>query len=745
MTFSWLPIADLASLNGVNERTARRWIDQGRYAEWRRVMRGRNTNAIEVAITSLSEDERSKLFPPKPLLSLAAEQLPQPIPAFETASENQQRRAAARRAAVVGWDQFVEQWGGGKGLTRAKQRWVEQYAAGHRGFERLSVDSIERWSARFQAYGIDGLVDRNDGSARRGKSVLPKLVRAIFTENLCTGNVPTIAEAIQSTRYQASDNRIAIEHIADDAFYRFAARIPEIRRRATGEDQDKLTSYLPSVRRDYTSLRAMEVVQSDHHIADVWVRCDSPECQHGHRPWVTVWMDVRSRKVLAWIAAIDYPNSRTILKSFRELVEEYGIPGAVYIDNGKDYRKAFAKRDRTWGGIDGAAINNLVASLGMKATFAIAYHPQSKTIERLFGTWVTQMWRGSEAYVGRLGKRTEKSDTLFNDPQQLPSVDEFRDVLDSKIVIYNTTRGHRGQGMAGGSPDEVFAATRLPFQQPDEKSFALCFWDYEVRMVRGAAFSIGGYRYRLLKNDVAYEYEGKYVQILIDPDDQRRAFVLTGCVHCKPEVRRDKTVRCSCAGKGQFLCEAELWVNSTFSFDDPVTVENKKTVQRLHRDFKARMAAGDPRAREIVRRWNGPAYLARLAAMRRKEMQPLVAAAGEGRTTFLLPHSKIARDAEAMREVLSNPCALTSDQIALADSVVDRTDEFLDEVSRAPRALRAVPPSEDDPIAFDAELMRVREERERKRKAAAGECLDCPAPRSIGKYCENHWPGPLTE
>jgi hypothetical protein len=380
----------------------------------------------------------------------------------------------------------------------------------------------------------------------------------------------------------------------------------------------------------------------------------------------------------------------------------------------------------------------------MKAIFAIPYRAQSKTIERLFGTFVTRMWKGSEAYVGALGKRTERVHNLFKNPAQLPTLHEFLALLDAEITLYNNDRRHRGQGMSGRSPAEVFSETRIPLQRPEEKGFAFVFWQYHVRMVRGCAVTIGSDRY-LLAADAGFNYEGKYVQILVDPEDMRRAVVLTGCAHCKPEVRREKIAGCGCAGKGSFLCEATLWAPSTFSFDDPITVENKRTVDRIERHFKARVKAGDVRAQRLVRELRTPAARERLTrklAAKWRGEQPIVAAAGAEHSTLLLPHSRLAREVEEARVFLENPLSLTPAERELADSIDLPSNDTIASFASASSRLRiAAAPDDDSAVGIANTLGELAAEERLREREAAGFCsatVDCPNGPERGPFCPTH-------
>jgi hypothetical protein len=114
-------------------------------------------------------------------------------------------------------------------------------------------------------------------------------------------------------------------------------RLPEAARtlaRRGGKAYEDL--HEPHVRRDYTTITADAIWNSDHKRLDVFVKNDKGQ---NVRPWLTAWTDVRSRRVLGTYVSCDDPNQLAILLAFRDAVRNASgrLPDAVYIDNGKDY------------------------------------------------------------------------------------------------------------------------------------------------------------------------------------------------------------------------------------------------------------------------------------------------------------------------------------------------------------------------------------------------------------------------
>ena len=103
------------------------------------------------------------------------------------------------------------------------------------------------------------------------------------------------------------------------------------------------------------SWRAGQRWVSDHKQMDFWVCWRSQII----RPWLTVWMDWRTRKIVGWTLS-DSPNSSTILGSFGVAMRDpanFGGPAEIVCDNGRDFVERHVPR------IDQAraAIENIAA------------------------------------------------------------------------------------------------------------------------------------------------------------------------------------------------------------------------------------------------------------------------------------------------------------------------------------------------------------------------------------------------
>ena len=244
----------------------------------------------------------------------------------------------------------------------------------------------------------------------------------------------------------------------------------------------------------------------DHHIFDVFVKVpDSKGRWHYQRPWITAWMDMRSRSLMGWVITFK-PNSQSIAMALAHAISEkndpnfpqHGLPDSVYIDNGKDYRSKFLNGETVdFGTIDypeiidkyaalgidpfyidlqydpeediwkkrrgkreivvkGVRVGGVYASLTISPRFATAYHPWAKLIERFFRNVVQSFSRRLPGWCGStFDQRPEKLATELKNGQLL-TFEKFAAQFYNYIVNDYHKHAHRGHGMNGRTPDEVF-------------------------------------------------------------------------------------------------------------------------------------------------------------------------------------------------------------------------------------------------------------------------------------------------
>jgi len=297
----------------------------------------------------------------------------------------------------------------------------------------------------------------------------------------------------------------------------------------------------PYLLRKIEDVPVLQVLVGDHGKHDVWVWNDgffpATDPNIAVRPWLTAWMDMRSRKV--WGVWCLTPSSYTATSALR-LVLADGVPEQVYIDNGKDYQSI--------GKIDYAPeTSGVLARLGIRAQYCLPRHPQSKLIESWFATVRKRfdaLW--SPFYCGSSPqRRPEECDLALREHQKfkagkarstpLPRAAEFVAIARHWVAEeFNANyRAHTGRGMDGQTPNEVFEALCAPERRTltDPAVLDLLLWDRKERVVsEGGAIELYRQRYQPADAQSAANLTlsiGRKVQVACDPLDLGRAVVFS--------------------------------------------------------------------------------------------------------------------------------------------------------------------------------------------------------------------------
>ncbi|MEH7830353.1 transposase domain-containing protein [Gemmobacter denitrificans] len=223
---------------------------------------------------------------------------------------------------------------------------------------------------------------------------------------------------------------------------------------------DAVKRMYPTQVRDKTCLRALEAVNADYHKFDVFVRWPA---ERGSslppvicRPQMVAFQDVYSGRILSW--RLDQTaNSTTVLLAAGEMIEDWGIPEHVLLDNGRE----FAAKAVTGGSanryrfkVTEEDIPGLFTSLGCEIHWATPYSGQSKPIERAFRDMCDTIAKDPRFDGAWTGNRPEAKPEDYG--SRAIDLEEFLRVLAEGIEEHNTRVGRRSEVAYGRSFAEVF-------------------------------------------------------------------------------------------------------------------------------------------------------------------------------------------------------------------------------------------------------------------------------------------------
>lgn len=298
---------------------------------------------------------------------------------------------------------------------------------------------------------------------------------------------------------------------------RVIRELPRAVRVLAREGEEALSKTYPAQERDRSMLEALEGVNADGHRWDIRVRF--PDGTEG-RPCILGWQDLGRGKLLSWRLG-DHENSDMVRLSFGDMVRQYGVPGSVYLDNGRAFaskwmtggtpnRYRFKVREEDPTGL----ITGLVGAENVH--WVTPYHGQAKPIERMWRDFCDRIAKHpafAGAYVGN---------NVANKPENYGSRviewAEFERVVNSEIHAHNARTGRQLKACAGRSFDEAFAESyaRITVRKVSDEQLRQLLLAAEAVTASpmDGSVRLAGNRYW---TEALSEHAGRKVVLRIDP------------------------------------------------------------------------------------------------------------------------------------------------------------------------------------------------------------------------------------
>ena len=281
----------------------------------------------------------------------------------------------------------------------------------------------------------------------------------------------------------------------------------------------------PHGKRRYDDVPVNGLWVSDHRIFDVFAWNDYfPPFLQEQGSWLRVWLttteDVRTRRILGWCFSVN-PSSRSVAAAARMAAMKYGMPRAMYFDNGVDY-DLFAK--------------TLLENFGISRVAAKPYRPRSKAIE----SWHSTLSKRFDpifgpAYAGHDAKDRSEENTqalkqhrLWREGRAaatpLPPVTHLMEMFAAWAEIEYNEWEHSGQDMQGLSPRVLYDRELPPENRKPLDIAALepLFWQRETRLVRNSRVELFNQKYEPVDPESDFQlrmYDGRDVRVACNPDD----------------------------------------------------------------------------------------------------------------------------------------------------------------------------------------------------------------------------------
>ena len=394
----------------------------------------------------------------------------------------------------------------------------------------VSRRSLERWPKRFREEGLEGLVDMRGAGGFLADAISAEAFEH-FKSLYLTQQRLSVKQCRQMTLFESKDKHLGWRMPSLRSMYRLVK--DSVPLPAQVLHREGLAAYearcAPYIETDLEQIEPGSVWIGDHSPLNCWIR------HRGRwvRPWITCWMDMRSRAIVGRDINAS-PNQTTIMLAAKRGLERYGPPESVKVDNGKDYDSEMwtgttkvRRRMLQKGYLDEQMTAGLYAMMDIAVSFAIKYYPQSKAVERLFDTIDRQFTKTIPTYCG---KNTDQKPDYINDMlksdkaiKEAYGLESFAAMLDKYIDVYNNS-AHSGRGVDGQTPLQVLS------QRASRRVMAAGVLELMMRVWSGELIvGKNGVRFKRMwygQYDIELlAHQGKKVRVAYDSDDLSKVWV----------------------------------------------------------------------------------------------------------------------------------------------------------------------------------------------------------------------------
>jgi hypothetical protein len=380
---------------------------------------------------------------------------------------------------------------------------------------KLSKSTIYEWEKLVEGRSVHDwmpFLAPAHGGGRQKAECDPEALRFLLSDWM-RPEAPNFTSCYRRLTTQAAAKGWVIP--SERTLLRQVMALPEGIRILKRQGEEALKRSLPAQRRDRGVFHALEAVNADGHVWDVFVRW--PDGTIG-RPTMCAFQDLYSGKILAW--RVEQTLSWHVVRlAFGDLVETYGVPSACWLDNGREFASKM---------ITGGAPNRyrfklkedepqgLMTSLGVAVHWTTPYHGQAKPIERAFRDFAGEIAKHPAFHGAYTGNSPMAKPENYG--KAAVPLEQFLAVVGQGIAEHNARPGRRSATCAGRSFDDTFAESyaRSPIRRATEDQCRL--W---LLAAEGVTISRTDGRIRLFGNDYwsdfLREHRGQKCVVRFDP------------------------------------------------------------------------------------------------------------------------------------------------------------------------------------------------------------------------------------
>jgi hypothetical protein len=355
----------------------------------------------------------------------------------------------------------------------------------------VSRRTFFRWKLALREGGIKNLVPTS------GKKEFSKITQAeayILLNSLLHQNKLKIGSAIKFTKTFLSYKKIpspSSEATLRRYVEKFKATKYDIWIKAREGAKAFNDKCLPYAERNWRLLTVGEGLVADGHRLNFHVI--DPFTGKPCRATVVLFWDWKSAYPLGWEIMLE-ENIQCIASALRNSILHLGKkPQWLLIDNGKAFRAKIFTSDID---LEDGIAYGMFATLGIHTHFAQAYNPQSKPVERFWGTFNNWFERLFPSYCG--ASISDKPAYMMRNEKEarrrhnswIPKVEE---VQRSMLEFREFYADQPSRGRDGLKPKEIFEAEKGPGVDPTELHYLMM--TKEIKTVHRNGVTFNGWHY----------------------------------------------------------------------------------------------------------------------------------------------------------------------------------------------------------------------------------------------------------
>ena len=278
----WISTQQLALVMGLPERTIRWRVNEQHYSQTRYINGiGRGGQVAQIGVSCLPAEIQAMIKAKGETLQSADEE-------YHKVSEAERAVAMERLAVLKDWQQTCREW---VGVSKADV--LPMFLKRH----GISRATLYKWDKDYRDNGVTGLLPSENKMGKRGSyKMIPEAydyLMALYLNN----KKRSVAYCYRLLEAKAEVEGWTLPDLR--TVQRIIADLPEAVKMAARETSKTVyDKCLPYTQRDNSTVLANQVWVGDHFRCDFFVKGKNGKWV---RPWLTAWLDMRSRKFVSWM------------------------------------------------------------------------------------------------------------------------------------------------------------------------------------------------------------------------------------------------------------------------------------------------------------------------------------------------------------------------------------------------------------------------------------------------------------